>query len=123
MGGGVDLEEMLSQMFGMNMGMGGMDGMPPGGVPPRPGKPGKGKDEEQTYEVTLEDLFKGKTVKFASTKNVICRHCKGSGGKEKAQPKKCSSCDGNGEWTRNIHEQRNRHAKVALQASNPLSVP
>ena len=89
----VDLEEMLQQMFGMNMG----GGMPTGfGGGARPQRPRKGDDEEHPYQVTLEDLYKGKTAKFASTKNVICSHCKGSGGKEKAKRKQCASCDGKG---------------------------
>ena len=99
MGGGPDLDDLLAQMFGGMGGMGGMPGMPGmGGMPgggPR-GKPRKSPNEEQDYEVSLEDLYKGKTVKFASTKNVICSLCKGKGGKEKAKAKKCSSCDGVG---------------------------
>ena len=92
MGAGVDLEEMLQQMFGMDMG----GGMPPGFGGGRPQRPAKGDDEQHPYQVTLEELYKGKTAKFASTKNVICSHCKGSGGKEKAKPKQCSSCEGKG---------------------------
>jgi DnaJ family protein A protein 2 len=92
MGGGVDLDDILAQMFGMGGG-----GMPPGfggaGGPPRQRR---GRDEEQKYQVTLEELYKGKTVKFASTKNVICSHCKGTGGKEKAKPQTCERCKGNG---------------------------
>ena len=85
-----DLDDMLSQMFGMG------GGMPPGFRGTRPRKSRKGDDEEHQYEVTLEDLYKGKTTKFASTKNVICSHCKGSGGKEKAKAKQCASCQGKG---------------------------
>jgi DnaJ family protein A protein 2 len=93
MGGGVDLDDILQQMFGMGGG-----GMPPGfggegGIPRRPRR---GRDEEQKYNVTLEELYKSKTVKFASTKNVICTHCKGTGGKEKAKPETCQKCKGNG---------------------------
>ncbi|PGH04414.1 hypothetical protein AJ80_08525 [Polytolypa hystricis UAMH7299] len=92
--GGADLDDILAQMFG---GMGGMGG---GGMPgfggPRPNKPKKGANEEQQYSVSLEDLYKGRTVKFASTKDVICSLCKGKGGKEKATAKKCSTCGGNG---------------------------
>jgi DnaJ family protein A protein 2 len=96
----VDLEDILAQMFGM----GGGGGMPPGfGGPGGPGGPGeskrprrKGANEEQQYQVTLEELYKGKTVKFASTKNVICSHCKGTGGKEKTKPKTCERCQGKG---------------------------
>ena len=95
MGGGPDLEDMLQQMFGMGGG-----GVPPGfmgGGGGRPQKPRKGEDEELPYQITLEELYKGKTAKFTSKKNVICSHCKGSGGKDKAKPKQCASCQGRGE--------------------------
>lgn len=87
--GGVDLEEMLQQMFGM------------GTAPPTSGSTGqrkkrKGDNEEQTYQVALEELYKGKTAKFAMKKNIICGQCKGTGGKEKAKPKQCASCQGRG---------------------------
>ena len=90
-GTGLDMEEMLAQMFGMG------GGAPPGfGGGSRSQRSKKSPDEEQVYEVTLEDLYKGKTTKFASTKKVTCRHCKGSGGKEKAKAKQCTSCQGKG---------------------------
>ena len=93
--GGVDLDDILAQMFGMGGGMGG--GMPPGfGSEGGPKRQRRGRDEEQKYQVTLEELYKGKTVKFASTKNIICSHCKGTGGKEKAKPATCERCKGNG---------------------------
>jgi DnaJ homolog subfamily A member 2 len=93
----VNMEDILN-MFGMGggiPGMGGMGGMPGMGGMGK-GKPRRSPDENQKYEVSLEDLYKGKTVKFSSTKNVICSKCKGSGGTEKAQPKECSSCKGQG---------------------------
>lgn len=103
MGGGPDLDDILAQMFGgmggMGGGMGGMGDMPGfGGPGGRPKKPKKSPNEETKYEVTLEDLYKGKTVKFASTKNVICGLCNGRGGKEKATAKECSSCEGTGKF-------------------------
>lgn len=85
---GPDMEDLLAQMFG---GMGGREGPGMGGRGPQ-----KGPNEEQEYEVTLEELFKGKTTRFASTKNVICGTCSGSGGKDKAKPLKCSNCGGKG---------------------------
>jgi DnaJ family protein A protein 2 len=93
--GGVDLNDILSQMFGMGMG-GGM----PGGMPGRggPRRPRRGPDEEQPYKVTLEELYKGKTVKFAAEKQVVCGQCKGSGAKdkEKIKPDTCQRCGGAG---------------------------
>ncbi|KAI1334183.1 DnaJ-domain-containing protein [Xylariaceae sp. FL0016] len=89
MGEEVDINDILSQMFGM--GMGGMPGM--GGGPKRPRR---GPDEESKYTVSLEDLYKGKTVKFGATKSVNCSTCKGTGGKDKVKPNPCDRCKGNG---------------------------
>ena len=90
MGGGPDLNDILQQMFGMG------GGAPPGFRGAGPRRPRRGADEEQAYEVTLEELYKGKSTRFASTKNAICSHCKGKGGKESAKPKQCESCQGRG---------------------------
>jgi DnaJ family protein A protein 2 len=96
MGAGPDLDDILN-MFGMGGGMPGMGGMGGGfGGPGGQRRPRRSPNEEQKYEVSLEDLYKGKTVKFASTKNVICSKCKGSGGKEDAKPKECATCKGQG---------------------------
>ena len=89
-GMGPDLNDILSSMFGMG---GGMDSFGMGAGPKRPRK---SPDEEQKYEVTLEDLYKGKNVKFTSTKQVICSVCNGSGGKPKAKAAQCSQCSGKG---------------------------
>jgi len=106
-GSGPDLDDILAQMFGGGMGgmpgMGGgfegMGGFPGAGGPRR--RRGKGKSELQRYEVTLEELYKGKTTKFASTKKVICTNCSGSGGKnEKVKAKTCDTCKGRGATTR-----------------------
>ena len=94
MGAEVDLDDILQQMFG-GMNMGGMPGM--GGTPGGMGrKPRKGRDVVQEYQVTLEELYKGKTTRFSNTKNVVCTVCKGSGGKEKAKPHQCAVCGGSG---------------------------
>ncbi|KAI8942975.1 hypothetical protein NX059_001014 [Plenodomus lindquistii] len=97
MGGGPDMDDIFAQMFG---GMGGFSGMPGmGGMPGGPGArnvPRKGRSVEQEYEVTLEELYKGKTTKFSNTKNIICSLCKGSGGKQGAKSHTCSSCSGRG---------------------------
>ncbi|EGX87840.1 DnaJ domain protein (Mas5), putative [Cordyceps militaris CM01] len=84
--GGADLNDILSQMFGFNMGAQG------GG----PRRPRKGPDEQQEYKVTLEELYRGKTVKFAANKQVLCSGCKGTGGKDKVKPDPCGRCRGQG---------------------------
>jgi DnaJ family protein A protein 2 len=111
-GAGPDLDDILAQMFGQGMGgMGGMgggfEGM--GGMPGMGGMGGRGprksKNEVQEYEVSLEELYKGKTTRFASTKNVICGNCEGSGGKANAKPKKCGTCDGRGTFSPSLVQQ------------------
>ncbi|KAK3721463.1 DnaJ-like protein xdj1 [Vermiconidia calcicola] len=101
-GAGPDLDDILAQMFGGGAGGGGgpFAGMAGGAGGPGRGRKTKGKNEMQQYEVTLEELYKGKTTKFASTKNVVCSHCHGSGGKEKAKAKECETCKGRGMSTR-----------------------
>jgi DnaJ family protein A protein 2 len=96
MGDGPDIDDIFAQMFG---GMGGGMGGFPGGMGGMPGGrnvPRKGRSVEQEYEVTLEELYKGKTTKFSNTKNVICQTCKGSGGKQGAKSNNCSQCNGRG---------------------------
>ncbi|KAL6249035.1 DnaJ-like protein xdj1 [Rhinocladiella similis] len=95
MGAEVNMEDILN-MFGMGGGIPGMGGMPGMGGGGGRRKMRRSPDENQKYEVTLEDLYKGKTVKFSSTKNVICSKCSGSGGIDKAKPKECSACKGQG---------------------------
>ncbi|KAF2659851.1 DnaJ-domain-containing protein [Lophiostoma macrostomum CBS 122681] len=97
MGEGPDMDDIFAQMFGGMGGFGGMPGM--GGMPGGPGGrnvPRKGRNVEQEYEVTLEELYKGKTTKFSNTKNVVCQQCKGSGGKAGAKSHACSVCSGKG---------------------------
>ncbi|KAL2114207.1 hypothetical protein VUR80DRAFT_134 [Thermomyces stellatus] len=90
-GPNVDLEDILNQMFGFGFG-------PGGGGPGRPGqrRQRRGPDEEQPYKITLEELYRGKTVKFSANKQVICGQCKGSGAKEKVKPQQCEQCKGQG---------------------------
>lgn len=77
----VDLEDLLAQMFmgGGVPGMGGMGGAPGMGSFGSSGvhRGGRGKDVVQEYDITLEELYKGKTVKLASTRNAFCSACKG----------------------------------------------
>jgi DnaJ family protein A protein 2 len=75
MDSGVDLDDLLAQMFGMGGMPGGMPGM--GGMPGRPQRKTRGKDVVHQYEVSLEELYKGKTVKLSSTRNKLCSTCTG----------------------------------------------
>ncbi|KXN91667.1 hypothetical protein AN958_12519 [Leucoagaricus sp. SymC.cos] len=86
------LEEIFEQFFGEGAG-------PSFGFDFGPGpKRKKGEDTIVPYDVTLEDLYNGKSVKLSMEKEVICSTCKGSGAKGNAKPKTCYNCSGKG-WT------------------------
>lgn len=59
---------------------------------------GKGEDTILKYDVTLGDLYNGKSVKMNMEKEVLCSLCKGSGARGNAKPKPCTTCEGKG-WT------------------------
>jgi len=85
--GGMDPQDLFSQLFGG----GGFFG---GGGQSRQG-PRKSKDLVHRVNVTLEELYRGKTTKLALTRNVICTKCGGKGGKEGAV-RSCGTCNGRG---------------------------
>jgi len=60
------------------------------------GGPRKGENIVHELQVTLEDLYKGKTSKLAVMRNVICKKCEGSGAKAGVDAGQCKSCDGRG---------------------------
>ncbi len=92
--GGVNMDDLFAQMFG-----GGMGGQP-GKQPHR--KTPKKQDVEHEYNVSLEDLYRGKSTKMAGVRNKICHSCSGSGCKSGHKPSKCTSCDGKGTKTANL---------------------
>jgi DnaJ family protein A protein 2 len=114
-GGGPDMDDIFAQMFGgMGGGMGGgFGGMPGMGGMPRGGRnvPRKGRSVEQEYEVSLEELYKGKTTKFSNTKNIVCSMCKGSGGKQGAKSNACSVCNGQGKLI-HLRQRDMQHADM-----------
>ncbi|KDQ57245.1 hypothetical protein JAAARDRAFT_35864 [Jaapia argillacea MUCL 33604] len=104
----MDAADLFAQFFGGGGPMGGMGGM--GGMNfefdfGAGGKPGRRKSQDSVinYDVTLEDLYNGKSVKMNMEREVVCETCKGSGAKGNAKPKKCAKCEGKG-WTF-IHSQ------------------
>lgn len=58
----------------------------------------KGQDTEVPYDVTLEDLYNGKSVKMNMEREIICSTCQGSGARGSTKPKECVHCEGKG-WT------------------------
>lgn len=70
------------------------NGPPP---PPPKGKAGgKTADGHVDFPISLEELYKGKVVKFTSTRSKLCESCKGTTGRPKTKPKTCAKCVGAG---------------------------
>lgn len=88
-GGGFPADEIFGNFFGNLFGMGGSRGCGQGRGPVR------GEDTMHPLAVTLEDLYAGKTTKLQLSKNVICAHCKGVGGKPGSLIS-CKDCRGQG---------------------------
>lgn len=68
---GMDPADMFAQFFGETMFSFGP------GAGGRRRQQGKGEDSVIPYEVTLEDLYNGKTVKMNMEKEAVCGQCKG----------------------------------------------
>lgn len=57
--------------------------------------PQKGDDIVHAIKVSLEDLYNGKTVRLAISRNKPCADCEGRGGKAGAE-RQCGDCNGRG---------------------------
>jgi len=58
--------------------------------------PRRGDDSVNPLNVTLEDLYNGKTSHIAITRNILCSKCHGNGTKSGKTPTKCKACNGRG---------------------------
>lgn len=88
-GGGGDASSIFEQMFGGGGGGGG--GRRGGGGGRR-----KGEDIVHALNVTLEDLYNGKTSKLKVTRDVLCTGCTGTGCIAGASEIVCDECSGRG---------------------------
>jgi len=77
-------EQFFGGGFGSFFGGGGRQG------------PRRTEDIAHELQVTLDDLYKGKTTKLSVTRNIICTACTGAGTKSGGSAGKCKTCDGRG---------------------------
>ncbi|XP_003739757.1 dnaJ homolog subfamily A member 2 [Galendromus occidentalis] len=91
-GSGMDGEDLLSRIFGGGMpGFGGLFGGFGGGHRRRP----KNETQLLSLNITLEDVYMGKTFQVEVERRIICPKCDGAGGKAGCFST-CSSCQGRG---------------------------
>lgn len=53
-------------------------------------------DAKLNVDITLEDLYKGKTYKITSTRSIVCTTCTGTGTRKRRTLKECIMCQGQG---------------------------
>mmetsp|Transcript_18429 Transcript_18429/g.37599 ORF Transcript_18429/g.37599 Transcript_18429/m.37599 type:complete len:374 (-) Transcript_18429:46-1167(-) len=80
--GGGNPFDMFSNMFGGRRG-GGQD-------------QDKGPDVNLDVEVTLQDLYLGKSIELLVKKQIVCRQCGGSGARNPEDLHRCNTCGGSG---------------------------
>lgn len=61
--------------------------------------PTKGTSIVHTLELSLEELYNGKTIILSCNKKIICKKCEGKGGSNII---KCNKCDGSGQCIKQI---------------------
>lgn len=77
-GGGMDPADIFADLFGGGGGGGGMNfGFDFGGMGGGAQRRKKGQDSVIPYEVTLEDLYNGKSIKMNLEKDLLCNTCSG----------------------------------------------
>jgi DnaJ family protein A protein 2 len=83
---GGDMGDLLSRMFG-------------GGGGGRGGRGGPRKSENVAHgiKVSLEDAYKGRTIKLSIEREAVCSACSGSGGADGAVETTCADCAGKGQ--------------------------
>jgi curved DNA-binding protein CbpA len=80
-----DASSIFEQFFGGGMfGGGGRRG------------PRKGEDIGYALQVTLKELYMGKTTKIKINRNVVCQSCAGKGVTKEGASQKCTICRGSG---------------------------
>jgi DnaJ family protein A protein 2 len=85
-------EDLFSQFFGGGGGLGSMFG---GGGGMQSQGPRRPRPIAHNHEVTLEQLYRGKTSRLRLKRSIVCKTCEGRGGKEGAF-KTCTGCGGMG---------------------------
>ncbi len=58
--------------------------------------PARGADMQYTYEISMEDAYKGKETKITVPVNDTCDRCDGTGAEPGTGSEKCPTCDGVG---------------------------
>ncbi|KAG0351695.1 hypothetical protein BC939DRAFT_392096 [Gamsiella multidivaricata] len=56
----------------------------------------RGPELRMELEVTLEELYSGKSIEIEVSKQIVCPHCSGSGAKSSDDVVTCSTCQGQG---------------------------
>lgn len=89
--GGFNAFNIFQNMFG-----GGMGGMPGGFGQQQQQRNMKGPDKKITANLTLSDVYNGKSIFIEFQKIICCDDCKGTGAQNPDAIKTCAGCNGQG---------------------------
>jgi len=90
--GGIDLEDLLGNLFSGFGGFGGSSRHNANSTAPR-----RGNDIEMLVNVTLLEAMKGVSREIDVMKWETCQHCNGTGAKPGTKPETCPKCKGSGQ--------------------------
>ena len=101
--GGMNPFDMFQSMFNGGGGCGGgmpFGGMFGGGMPGGQQRNSKSPDKKITLNLSLQDVYKGKSIPIDFTKIICCDSCEGCGALTKDCIKTCKTCNGQGRIVR-----------------------
>lgn len=102
-----DMDDIFASMFGGGFGMHFDDGPFGSGsfdsAGPSRSKPRRGADTDVRYEISLEEVYKGKKVVMNLERDRVCGGCKGTGARSGVKPSTCGSCKGKGAVIQDRH--------------------
>lgn len=107
-----DMDDIFASMFG-NFGAHFDDGPYASFDSAGPGPSRRSRGPQNTtvpYEISMEDVYRGKRVVMNLERDRVCRHCKGSGAREGVDRKagKCATCQGKGAVIEDRHVSHRR---------------
>lgn len=76
---------------------------------------GRTEDAHIEIDVPLEDIYRGRVLKLASTRRVLCKLCEGVGARPKAKLKPCGVCNGTG----SVHKLRHLNGGMMTADTMP----
>lgn len=100
-----DMDDIFASMFG-GFGMHFDDGFGASFDSAGPGpsrRPRRGANTDVRYEISLEEVYRGKRVVMNLERDRVCGGCKGTGARAGVKASQCATCQGKGAVIQDRH--------------------